>query len=169
MSRSTLFRSFAAAAMICGYAGGASAQMTGVSLAPYAGLNVDAEEILLGGSVGIPVNLGTTTMLLSPGLEFYPGWDAGSLVTLAMDVHFALNLPQSNLSPYVGGGIAVHRQSIDLGPTFGSASATDSQLNALGGLHFGSGPFRPFVEANLRFIDGSQLVFKGGGRIALQR
>ena len=119
--------------------------------------------------MGIPVNLGTTTVLFSPGVEYYPGVSNGSLITVAFDVHVGLNLPESSVSPYVGGGLAVHRMSIDLGPTLGSTSVTDSQVNALGGLHFGSGPVRPFVEANLRFIDNSALVLKGGGRIALKR
>lgn len=167
MSRSALLRSFAAVALICGLTGGASAQ--GVSLAPYAGFNVDADELLLGGSVGIPLRFGTTTVLLAPGLEVYPSYDVGSLVTFAVDLHVPIKLPNSSVSPYVGGGLAVHRTSVDLGPTLGSVSGTDSQLNALGGLHFGSGPFRPFIEADLRFIDGSMLILKGGGRIALQR
>lgn len=169
MHRSTLFRSLAAAVIVCAWSGGASAQMTGVSLAPYGGYNVDADELLLGGSVGIPLNFGTMPVMLSPGLEFYPGYDGGSLVTFAVDLHFGLKIPNSSVSPYVGGGLAVHRQSVDLGPTLGTATNTQSQLNALGGLLFGSGPFRPFAEANLRFIDGSQLILKGGGRIALQR
>ena len=169
MTRSTPLRRFALLGLLCGLAGGASAQTSGVSLAPYAGYNVDAEELLIGAGVGIPLNVGTTTVLLSPGVEYYPGISNASLITVAFDVHVGLNVPNSSVAPYVGGGLAVHRMSVDLGPTLGSASTTDSQLNAIGGLHFGSGPFRPFVEANLRFVDGSQVLLKGGGRISLKR
>ena len=132
--------------------------------APYLGYNVDGTEALFGAAVGIPVRVGSTQLLVTPGFEFYPFIDNGSVYTINVDIHYPIYIPDSKFRPYIGGGILVNRMSFD---AFGTrVSDTYSQLNAIGGADFGVGPFRPFAEANLRFINDATLILKGGGKIA---
>jgi hypothetical protein len=161
IARRTITGVAAAFALAIGVSNSASAQF----IAPFAGYNVDLEELVVGGGVGLPISLGMASLVIQPGFEYYPGVEGATLYTFMVDLHYALPLPKSPVKPYFGGGYALNRASAE---AFGvTVSATNSQLNALGGVSFGSGPFSPFVEGNLRFVDGSSVVLKGGGRIRL--
>jgi hypothetical protein len=154
-----------AIALIALAASSATAQeKTRPFVAPYLGYNVDGTEALFGAAVGIPVRVGSTQLLVTPGLEFYPFLDNGSVYTINVDVHYPIYIPESKFRPYVGGGILLNRMSFD---AFGTqVTDTNSQLSAIGGADFGLGALRPFAEANLRFINDATLILKAGGKIA---
>jgi hypothetical protein len=162
----SLARTIALVAVVAANASVAEAQSANhVFLQPYFAYNVDGSEALFGGAVGIPIRVGTSQILLAPGFEIYPFLDNASLYSVNFDVHYQFILPSSPVRPYIGGGLLLARASIDvLGTT---VTDTNSPINALGGVDFGLGQVSPFVEADLRFIDGSSLVLKGGGRISL--
>jgi opacity protein-like surface antigen len=69
-------------------------------------------------------------------------------------------------TPYVGGGIGISRTSgsIDI-PGFDDfgASDTDTGLNLVGGVRFGVGPLRPFVQAQVTMLGDVELVTVAGG------
>ena len=165
MNRSTIRGLVVATALLAVAASGAEAQeKTRPFAAPYLGYNVDGTEALFGAAVGIPVRVGSTQLLVTPGFEFYPFVDNASVYTINLDVHYPIFIADSKFRPYVGGGILLNRMSID---AFGTQiTDTNSQLSAIGGADFGIGAFRPFAEANLRFINDATLILKGGGKIA---
>ena len=68
------------------------------------------------------------------------------------------------LTPYVGAGLNVAHVSVDVtspGLT-GSNSNTELGVNLLGGLEFGLGKVRPFVEIKVELEGGEQFVITGG-------
>lgn len=68
------------------------------------------------------------------------------------------------LTPYVGAGLNVAHVSVDLtspGLT-GGGSNTELGVNLLGGLEFGLGKIRPFVEIKVELEGGEQFVITGG-------
>ena len=69
-----------------------------------------------------------------------------------------------NLTPYVGGGLNVAHASAEATTPLVSASASDTELgvNLLGGLEFGVGKLRPFVEIKVELEGGEQFVITGG-------
>ncbi len=67
-------------------------------------------------------------------------------------------------TPYVGGGIGISRTSISVDiPGFDSVSDTDTGLNLVGGVRFGVGPLRPFVQAQVTMLGDVELVTLSGG------
>lgn len=161
LNRRTITGVAAAFILAVGVSQTASAQ----SIAPFAGYNTDMKEFIVGGGVGLPISLGVSKLIIQPGFEYYPTVDGATFYSLVVDLHYQIPVPQAPVQPYLGGGFAHNRATAE---AFGvSVTASNSQLNALGGIGFGTGPFTPFVEANLRFVDGSMLVLKGGGRIHL--
>ena len=131
---------------------------------PYLGYNIDGEEALLGAAVGIPLRFGSTQLFVTPGFEYYAFLDNATVYTVNLDIQYPIYIPDSKVRPYVGGGLLLNRMSVDvLGAT---VTDTQSQINAIGGVDFGLGAFRPFAEANLRFINDATLILKGGGKIA---
>lgn len=83
------------------------------------------------------------------------------------NVLYPFAIEESNLSPYVGGGLNIAHASADYQGL--SGSNTDLGLNALGGLNFGIGALAAFAEARIELSGGEQFVitfgilFGGGG------
>ena len=127
---------------------------TAWELGPYLGVNLDNDELLLGGVARI--HLPSAPVTLNPGIEFYPGIDGASLVALNLDVQYQLEA--ETIEPYVGGGISWARASA-LG-----ISDSDIGLNLKGGALFNaSGRGQPYAEAVINFASGREaLIFKGG-------
>ena len=123
-------------------------------LGPSVGVNLDNDELLLGALARIPLT--SLPISLNPGLEFYPGFDPGSLFVVNFDVQYELNA--ESLEPYLGAGISWARTS-DTG-----TSNSEVGLNLKGGLVFNpESSTRPYVEAVLNFADSREaLVFRGG-------
>ncbi len=129
---------------------------TSWDLAPLLGLDLDADELFLGGSAriappGAPV-------ILNPGIEFYP-FIGGSLFVVNFDVLYELTAQK--VEPYVGGGLFWSRASRTVAGT--SISSSDIGLNLKGGVVFSPpGKLRPFAEGVIRVEGGSSLLLKGG-------
>ncbi len=125
---------------------------TSWDLAPLLGLDLDADELFLGGSAriappGAPV-------ILNPGIEFYP-FIGGSLFVVNFDVLYELTAEK--VEPYVGGGLFWSRRSV------AGTSRSDIGLNLKGGVVFSPpGKLRPFAEGVIRVEGGSSLLLKGG-------
>lgn len=123
-------------------------------LGPLVGVNLGNDELLLGAVARIPLT--SLPITLNPGLEFYPGFDPGSLFVLNFDVQYELNA--ESLEPYVGAGISWARTS--------NAGTSDSDvgLNLKGGLVFNpASRTRPYGEAVLNFANGREdLIFRAG-------
>jgi hypothetical protein len=123
-------------------------------LGPLVGVNLDNDELLVGAVARIPLT--SLPITLNPGVEFYPGFDPGSLFVLNFDVQYELNA--ESLEPYVGAGISWARTS--------NAGNSDSDvgLNLKGGLVFNpESRTRPYVEAALNFGGSREsLIFRGG-------
>jgi hypothetical protein len=155
----------------------AVAQTPNVSLIPFGGFNVDAEELFLGGGVGLPVpaaTIGGHPLIIQPSFEFYPFLDNASL--WALMAHVVIPFPiqgGAGVVPYAMGGFAIARASVNVGTPGGefSTSNTEPFLDFGGGLAFGRSVFRThaFAEIEARVGDGSAVLFKGGVRIATKK
>ena len=129
---------------------------TSWDLAPLLGLDLDADELFLGGSAriappGVPI-------ILNPGIEFYPFIGSGvSLVVVNFDVLYELQA--QSVEPYVGGGLFWSRRTFVVG-----TSRSDIGLNLKGGVVFSppGNKLRPFAEGVIRIEGGSSLLLKGG-------
>ena len=133
----------------------AQAQADPWELGPLLGVNLDNNELLIGGVSRI--HLESLPITLNPGLEFYPGLENASLFVLNFDVQYQLDA--ETVKPYVGGGISWARISPD-----GGTSSSDVGLSLKGGLVFNpESRTRPFGEAVLNFASGTEaLIFRGG-------
>ena len=117
------------------------------------GVNLDNDELLLGAVARIPLT--SLPVTLNPGVEFYPGFDPGSLFVLNFDVQYELNA--ESLEPYLGAGISWARASN------AGTSNSDVGLNLKGGLVFNpQSRTRPYVEAALNLAGSTELIFRGG-------
>ena len=135
----------------------ASAQIGFVAQGQY---GTDYEAIGLGG--GLQFDLGSFGESTGFELEttfdyFFPDnidvWELNGNLRLHLDAPRGL---------YVGGGLSYAHASHD-GP--GGNDGGDLRLNALAGLEFAPrGSVRPFLQARLAFLDGSQFYFGGGVR-----
>ena len=149
----------------------APAQQPNIAIVPYAGYNLDFEEIFFGGGVSIPIpgaQLGRGVLILHPSFELYPFVDEVTLWAIVANA--MVNFPLTGttpIEPYALAGITIQRFSVDL-PVVGSVSDTDFLFNLGGGLAFGQSFFRthPFVEVVAVLGSGSTVLFKGGVRIA---
>ncbi len=157
-----MLRIASCALFLCGLVAAPSAQaQTPWELGPYLGVNLDNNELHLGGMAR--VHLSSMPITLNPGLEFYPGFDdtgsglGRSLWVLNFDAQYQLEA--QSVSPYVGGGISWARLSTE---TLDSSS--DVGLNLKGGLVFNrTGNAQPYAEAILNFSDGTEaLIFRAG-------
>jgi hypothetical protein len=152
----------------------AYAQSPNVSIVPYAGFNVDAEELFFAGGLGIPIpaaRIANHAIIVQPSFEIYPFIDNATLWAIA--AHLIIPFPLQTTSavvPYAMGGFSIARVSVDLG-ALGSVSDTEPFFDFGGGVAFGASMFRthPFVEVDVRVGDGSTVLFKGGVRIATKR
>ncbi len=146
------------------------AQNPSLTIVPYGGYNVDAEEIFFGGGLGIPIpsaRIGNSALIIQPSFEIYPFIDGGSLWAIVGHVLIPIPVQAASVVPYAMGGISIFRLSVDL-PTGGSAGDTEAFFDFGGGVAFGRSIFRthPFAEVDIRVGDGSTVLFKGGVRIA---
>lgn len=136
---------------------------TSWDLAPLLGLDLDADELFLGGSARI-APLGAP-IILNPGIEFYPFIGSGvSLVVVNFDVLYELQA--QSVEPYVGGGLFWSRRTFVAGTSRG-----DIGLNLKGGVVFSppGNKLRPFAEGVIRIEGGSSLLLKGGLLFAIGR
>ena len=123
-------------------------------LGPHLGVNLQNDELLLGGAARIP--LSSLPVTLNPGLEFYPGIDGGSLIFLNFDVQYVFEA--ESVEPYAGAGLSWARSSPDDG-----TAESDVGLNLKGGVVFNpASRTRPFGEATLNFGGRESLIFRGG-------
>lgn len=148
-----------------------------VQFGPYAGLNFDGTEILVGGQARFPVGLelSGTSVLINPSLEFYPFIDSSigtgnidySLWVLNADALLPIAITQ-DLDTYAGLGLYFARSKWTY-PNVPGLNLDDSDMNA--GLNLFAGiTFQkedrglvPFAEARLALGDGSSgLILKGG-------
>lgn len=139
---------------------------TSWDLAPLLGLDLDADELFLGGSARI-APLGAP-IILNPGIEFYPFIGSGvSLVVVNFDVLYELQA--QSVEPYVGGGLFWSRASVSVAGI--SVSNSDIGLNLKGGVVFSppGNKLRPFAEGVIRIEGGSSLLLKGGLLFAIGR
>ena len=130
-------------------------------LGPTLGVNLDNDELLLGGVARVP--LSSLPITLNPGFEFYPGIDdtggglSRSLWVMNFDVQYQLEA--ESVEPYLGGGLSWSRAT-----TEGQGGNSDIGLNLKGGFVFNAlGSGRPYVEAALNFANSNEsLIFRGG-------
>lgn len=130
--------------------GGAYAPLDPVRLGPHIGYNFDADALLLGAQL---------TMPLTQRVELYPTFDyyfvsPGTLWGLNVDVKFR---PPTRLGAlYVGGGLNYLHASV------AGFSNGDVNLNLLGGWEFHRRPLAPYAEARLILGNGSAFQVVGG-------
>ena len=136
-------------------------------LAPHLGLNLDNDELFLGGSARI--TLPTAPVKLNPGIEFYPFIGSANVDVSLFVVNFDVlyDLTAKSVEPYGGGGLFWSRTSVTVGGTI--VSDSDIGLNLKGGLVFGvpGSPIRPYGEGVLMLSSGSALLLKGGFLFAI--
>jgi opacity protein-like surface antigen len=127
-------------------------------------------------SLGLGARLGVGSDVLVRGVEllgtfdyFFPGegavadpsaWEAGANLVYRIDTESPV------LSPYGGAGLniahfsaTVHALGVDL-----TGSETRTGVNVMGGLLFGLGRARPFVETRLTLGGSEQFLLTGGVR-----
>jgi hypothetical protein len=99
--------------------------------------------------------------------------EGGDCTVFEINPGIAVPLNATTLKPYVGAGLNIARVSVDLGPTFGSASDTEIGLNLLGGLKLNLSGMDAFTEARLALGGGEQFsiafgILFGGTKSASQ-
>lgn len=107
-------------------------------------------------------------------LYFFPGESSDEIPGVSADIEywevnangrFRIANDDANLTPYIGAGLNIGRLtgSVDISGVGGtSESSTELGLNLLGGLEFGRGPSRPFVEGRFEVGGGEQFIIAGG-------
>ena len=117
--------------------------------------------------------------LVGSFLYFFPGESSDEIPGVDADVEyweanvngrFRIATDDASLTPYVGAGLNIGRLtgSVDITGVGGtSESSTELGLNLLGGVEFGRGPSRPFVEGRFEVGGGEQFVVSGGITIPL--
>ncbi|NNF29327.1 MAG: outer membrane beta-barrel protein [Gemmatimonadetes bacterium] len=165
----------AAAALIAGAQPAAAQNYLGAELA-Y------ANDLDLG--VGLRVDLPLEAVherfrVTGSFIYFFPGESSDEIPGVDADLEyweinangrFRIANDDVSLTPYVGAGINIGRLtgSVDISGVGGaSESSTELGLNVLGGLEFGRGPSRPFVEVRYEVGGGEQLVVSGGINIPI--
>ena len=131
---------------------------TSWDLGPVLGLDLELDELFLGGSARISPP--GAPIVLNPGIEFYPFIGSGvSLFVVNFDVLYELKAEK--VEPYIGGGLFWSRASVSIAGI--SASNSEIGLNLKGGVVFSPpGKLRPFAEGVIRVEGGSSLLLKGG-------
>ncbi len=98
---------------------------------------VKVEDVDGGIGFGAHANLGEIiqNLVLYPSFEYFKKGESGVDVTFtSINADARYYFPsQGTIDPFVGGGVAIHFTSVDLGP-LGDASETDFGLNLLGGI-----------------------------------
>lgn len=93
---------------------------------------------------------------------FFPdcGFGDCSYMEINGNVLYPIEIEDSGIAPYVGGGLNIARFSTDFEGV--SASDTEIGLNALGGINFALGPLSAFTEARIELSGGEQFVLTFG-------
>jgi opacity protein-like surface antigen len=160
----------------------ASSALGQVQVGPFAGINFDGTEILVGGQARFPVGLqlGETDVLINPSLEFYPFIDSSigtnnidfSLWVLNADALLPIEISDS-FDSYAGAGLYFARSKWNFNNIPG-LNLDDSEVNA--GLNlFAGATFQkedrgliPFGEVRLALGDGSSgLILRGGVLVSI--
>lgn len=104
-------------------------------------------------------------VVISPSADFYLTDDFGgsSLTILAVDLNglYEFQVETPTLVPYLGGGLAITRISVDASGSLVDPSSTEVGLNLVGGARFPVGPVEPFAQVN--FTAGADRIGIGGG------
>jgi hypothetical protein len=91
-------------------------------------------------------------VVVSPSADFYLTDDfAGSSLTIvAVDLNglYEFQIESPTLVPYLGGGLAITRISVDASGSFVDPSSTEVGLNLVGGARFPLGSVEPFAQLN---------------------
>ena len=118
-------------------------------LGPHLGINLDGEDIFIGGNGHFPVGSGgSTPIFINPRLDFYLR-DNITLIGLNGNFYFQFGRETSDLRFHAGGGLGILYASAN------GVSDTDVRLNLLGGLKFSAAGIRWLTQAELSFIKGS--------------
>ncbi len=132
-------------------------------LGPRVGYDIggDVEEFFIGadarlGVIALPIDFQAT-------FDYYFMEENTTFWQLSLNALLSFG-PGILFTPYVGGGIGISRTpiSVDI-PGFDSVSDTDTGLNLVGGVRFGVGPLRPFVQAQVTMLGDVELVTLSGG------
>lgn len=120
-------------------------------LGPRIGYNFDAEALVLGAQLSVPV---------ARQLEFYPSIDfhdvdVGSLYSINIDLKYRAPLRGSDWL-YVGTGLGILTRSVN------DADHSDAGLNLFLGAESRTGRVHPFAEGRATLADGSQVLLMGG-------
>lgn len=140
-----------AATLVAGSAVAAEAQTSRAHLGPRVTYNFDAEEVGLGGQVGLP---------LGNRLELYPSFDVffvdpGSLWAFNADLKYRFG-GEGMEWLYTGAGLNVTNSS------FAGNDESDAGLNLLLGVESLSGWVHPFAEGRVTLGDESAFQLSGG-------
>lgn len=104
-------------------------------------------------------------VVISPSVDFYLTDDFGgsSLTILAADLNglYEFQIENPVLVPYLGGGLAITRISVDASGSIVDPSSTEVGLNLVGGARFPLGSVEPFAQVN--FTAGADRIGIGGG------
>lgn len=112
-------------------------------------------------------------------LYFFPGESAEEIPGVDADVdywelnangRFRIPLADQSWTPYLGAGLNIGRVSGSVSiDGVGSTKETSTELgvNVLGGVQFGDGASRPFVEGRYELGGGEQFVLSGGISLAI--
>ena len=148
------------------------AQDTEFELAPRIGYDLgDLDDLFIGAEARIYIE--DFPVVLSPAFDFYLVSDVPegfSVNRFAIDANalYEFELDDNNITPYVGAGIGIVRQSVSVDGVNGgfgfSGSTTETGINLLGGAAFDiDGPVRPFVQAKTNLGGSFTLLNLMGG------
>jgi opacity protein-like surface antigen len=87
-----------------------------------------------------------------------------------VNANLGFNIPAGGVTPFLGGGVSIGRQSFDFGGVDNVLDDSQTELgyNLFGGVRFGDdAPVEPFIEARAVFYTGDEtfndrFVFSGG-------
>ena len=150
----------------------AEAQDTGLEIGPRIGYDLgDLDDLFIG--VEGRIYIDDFPVIISPGFDFYLVSDVPdgmSVNRFAIDANalYEFDLEDGSITPYVGAGIGIIRQSVSfdgIDNGFGiSGSTTETGVNLLGGTTFDlDGPVRPFVQAKTNLGSNFTLFNLSGG------
>lgn len=143
---------------------------------PLAGIDIDAEELFIGGDAWVPLeqSLGAGELFFVPGFEWYPfiGQEVGgvdldaSLWSANADAVWAFS--GESFAPFVRGGLSLARSSVEVNSA-GRDSSTDFALDIGAGGFLGGDPMgsRPFGQVGVLLGDGSRLYLSAGYRLQI--
>jgi hypothetical protein len=133
--------------LVAGVAASGAAQTDRLHIGPRISFDFDAEEVGIGGQVGIPI---------ANRLEFYPSFEyyfVDPATLWAVNADFKYRLFRERLEwLYGGAGFGLEKRTSD----------TDPGVNAFLGAETLRGRIHPFAEARARFADRTTFVLAAG-------